>query len=63
MERVFNPPLADMQNEWLEAVLEGRKFKAIWVRIRGYHSIYSAAGLHVIVSAGRKLLEIWKITK
>lgn len=59
--RVFNPILADMQYEWMDAVGLKQPWKARWVRIRGYWHFWQSIGLQTLIGAIRKMLLIWKV--
>lgn len=62
MERVFEPALADMQSEWLDAIVADRPWKARWVRVRGYYAIAKAAGLQSVVGLVKQAVRLWKAT-
>jgi hypothetical protein len=51
---VFEPIIADMQDEYVQAVAAGRHQKARWVRLRGYWGLLEAAGF-------MKLLNVWDL--
>ncbi|HZS42073.1 MAG TPA: hypothetical protein VFF06_34830 [Polyangia bacterium] len=59
-EHVFDPVLADMQAEWLEATIQSQKWKAAWVRARGYWILGQHICAHLPVSAARAILHLWK---
>lgn len=59
MERVINPVLTDMHNDYCEALAEGRPLKASWARIRGYWSFWKALGLYALI---QNIKEIWKVS-
>ncbi|HLL47388.1 MAG TPA: hypothetical protein VK399_11810 [Longimicrobiaceae bacterium] len=40
---MLQPPIVDLQTEYIEAVAEGRKWKRRWVLVRGYWSVACAA--------------------
>lgn len=61
MERVFEPALADMQAEWLDAVVAGRQWKARWVRFRGYASLGNAIGLHSAMRLLKQAVKLWRM--
>jgi len=57
--RVFDPILADMQAEWVEAIARGRHYKASWIRLRGYWEIARAAGFHSLLRALRPIMTLF----
>jgi hypothetical protein len=57
MERVLQPILSDLLTEYFNALAEGRRFKAEWVRLRGYWSFWIAVGLHSVVSL---VVKVWQ---
>lgn len=57
--RVFEPALADMQTEWLEAMIRGEKWKAVWIRLRGYAALLSAVGLHGVVKTLEPIVRLF----
>jgi hypothetical protein len=60
MSRVFDPALADMQAEWGEAMVADARWKARWVRIRGYYSVARAASLNSLVGIVKQAIGLWK---
>lgn len=46
LERIVDPILADLQHEYSRAVVERRRWKAVWVRIGGYAGFTAAMVLH-----------------
>lgn len=58
---VFEPTIRDLRDEYNEALLEGRSWKARWVRSRGYWSFLNAAGLTSIVGVGKNVVKLWKL--
>lgn len=57
VSEVVTPILSDMQMEYFEALAENRKWKAMWVRIRGYWSFWKAMALFNIL---RAVANIWR---
>lgn len=51
LERVIDPIIADMQTEYCEALAAQRRFKAIWVCVRGYWCLVKATGLFALPNA------------
>jgi hypothetical protein len=49
MREIVIPILADMQFEHKEAISAGRKWMALWDRVRGCHSFLQALGIDCIV--------------
>jgi len=60
---VFDPVVADVQQEWIEAVAAGRKWHAAWVRVRGYLTLLQHAMAQLPMSFGRAMYEMWKASK
>lgn len=60
--RVFDPIIADLQHEYIEALGKGEKWKAGWVRVRGYWGFWKAVGLQTVIGqiVGR-ILGLFKI--
>ena len=54
---IAKPAIADMQHEYFEALAEGRKIKAVWVRVRGVLSFWLALGAARIAKAA---LNVWR---
>ena len=49
-ERVFDQTIADMQLEWQEAIIHGRKEQARWVQVRGVLTVFLTAAVHVVAT-------------
>lgn len=60
MERVFDPVLADMQEEWQRAMVTGAEWKASWVRVRGHYTLAKTAGLQSVVALAKQAAGLWK---
>lgn len=63
MERVFDPMLADMLDEYLEALANGRLWKARWIRFRYYLDLGRVVGLKSIVDVVKEVVGLWKVFK
>lgn len=59
MARVFDPILADMQHEWMEAIAKNRFAQAKWIRFRGYWSFVVAGGLYAVVKAVSPIIKLF----
>jgi hypothetical protein len=59
-ERVFQPILADMQQEYFEALQEGNGRKAQWVMWCGRLAFIAAAVAQIPVSAMKLIVRLWK---
>lgn len=57
VEQIAAPLIADMQFEYNEALFEGRKYKAMWVRVRGGWSFFKTLGMYSVL---RTFVEIWR---
>lgn len=60
-EDVFLPTVTDLQDEYMEALAQGRTHKARWVRIRGYWSFFAAMGLQSGVGALKRAVQLWRL--
>lgn len=63
VNQIFEPIIADMQVEYLDALAEGRHAKAKWVLVRGYSSFWYAFVLHTVGSLVRVAVQVWKFFK
>lgn len=61
MERVFQPMLADMRDEYYAALAEGRIWKARWVRCAYYWAFLKSIGLHSLVTTVKEVASLWKL--
>ena len=59
-EAVFDQIIFDMREEYNEALFDGKRWKARWIRVRGTSAIFTAMGLHRIGSLAKKVVLIWK---
>lgn len=59
-ELVLEPTLRDLYDEYCQALLERRPWKARWVRIRGYLSFWSAVFAQAPISVIKMVYQIWK---
>lgn len=60
-ERVFQQAIADMREEYNEAILANKKWRARFIVVRGNFSVISAASLHLPVSIVRIVTTFWKV--
>jgi hypothetical protein len=60
-ERVFDPMLADMREEYFEALAKGRKWKARWEVLKYYGQFARVIPFHALVAIGKQIVEIWKL--
>ncbi len=60
MHNVFEPLLADIQAEWLEANQADQRARAAWICLRGYVNIIQHVGAQGLVSSVRLLFNLWK---
>lgn len=60
-ERIFQPTISDMREEYFEALSADRRWKARLVVLRGYLAYLSAAALHAPLSLVRVLGAIWRL--
>jgi len=56
LEHLVYPILSDLQIEYCDALAQGRRAKAIWVRVRGYWAFCKALGLHGALETFAELL-------
>jgi len=61
-ERVFEPALADMQNDYFSALDCGNTIKARWIHLRGLGNIVFTCFSQLSVSAIKIIIDIWKIS-
>ena len=59
-EKVFVPIIADMREEYFEALSQSRIWKARWVRIRGTYSFFAAMGLDRAFAFVSFFVKAWK---
>ena len=59
-ERVFEQAIADMREEWLEAIVADKKRLAIWIQVRGYFGLAMAVCLQSGVNLAKRVVQIWK---
>jgi hypothetical protein len=60
-EEVLEPVLSDLQEEYFEALRQGARGKAQWVRVRGYCAFWTHVGLLVPGTLFRALVTLWKM--
>lgn len=58
-ERVFQPLISDMQEEYFDALAEKRERHAKWVHVRGYLTLILTVAAHAKTSVGKI---VWKLT-
>lgn len=63
MSRVFDPVIAEIQNEWYEAVRDGRERLAGWVFVRGLIIVLWTVLFYVVMSFARAAVDMWKLLK
>lgn len=61
-ERVFDSILADMQEEYFEALDKGYKWKMRWIHIRGIICVLTTVMSQLPVSLVKIVTEIWKVS-
>ena len=60
-EQVYDPLISDLRIEYCEALAENRRWKARWVRARGYLSFLTAVSAHAAASGGHLVVRVWRI--
>jgi len=60
-EEILEPVLSDLQEEFFEALSQGARRKAQWVRVRGYCNFWINVVLMVPVTVTRTLVALWKM--
>lgn len=60
VDAVLGPTICDFQHEYEQALSEGRKRKAEWVRLRGYWSFWSAVIAQLPISLAKRIYELWR---
>jgi hypothetical protein len=61
-EGVFDQVIADIREEWQEAMIAGHTRRACWIRIRGYGILALTIVTHGIGTVGAKVREFSKLT-
>jgi hypothetical protein len=59
-ERVFQPTIADLQREYLDALAQDRLWKARWIWLRGHYSFWVAFLCQLPISWMRLVFDLWK---
>jgi hypothetical protein len=59
-DRVVKPAIADMRHEYCEAMAEGSKLWALWIRVRGTFGLLLALGLYRLT---KTLWDVWRSVK
>lgn len=60
IDRVFKPAVSDMQKEHIDALAEGKTWKARWVVVRGYWSVGAAVVAQAPISVVKLFVALWK---
>lgn len=60
LQLVVVPVISDMREEYFEALLQNRIWKARWVRVRGTWSFFAAMGLDRAFVFGSFFVRAWK---
>ncbi|WP_423925793.1 hypothetical protein [Candidatus Palauibacter sp.] len=60
-EQIYDPLISDLRFEYFEALASNRRWKARWVRARGYGSFLTAVLAHVAASGGHLVFRVWRI--
>jgi hypothetical protein len=59
-DRVVKPAIADMRHEYCEAMAEGSKLWALWIRVRGTFGLLLALGLYRLT---KTFWDVWRSVK
>ena len=59
--KVFEPIIADLHEEYFEALDKRRHWKMRWIRIRYTWAFFSAIGLNISLSTIKKIVDLWKV--
>jgi hypothetical protein len=60
-EAVFAQAIADMREEYFEALDQGQRNKARWIVVRDHIGLALTVGLYVATTVGKKVGGIWKL--
>ena len=60
-EQIYDPLVSDLRIEYFEALAANRRWKARWVRARGYGSFLTAVLAHAVGSGGHLVVRVWRI--
>ena len=60
-EQIYDPLLSDLRLEYCEALAANRRWKARWVRARGYGSFLTAGLAHAAASGGHLVVRVCRI--
>jgi hypothetical protein len=58
---ILEPILRDLLDEYCDALSRGEYGKALWVRVRGYWSFWSAVIAQAPISVVKKIYQVWKM--
>lgn len=59
VEKVFQDVVAEMREEYFEAITAGEKWKSRWIVVRGNAALMLSAIAYVAVTVGKKIKGIW----
>ena len=62
-EAIFRQAIADMREEYFEALAAGKTRKAKWIWFRGVWSIWAAIVMDIPLTATRMAVKIWKASQ
>ena len=60
-EQIYDPLISDLRLEYFEALASNRRWKARWVRTRGYGGFLAAMLAHAGGSGGHLVVRVWRI--
>ncbi len=60
-EQIYDPLISDLRLEYFEALAANRRWKARWVRARGYGSFLTAGLAHAAASGGHHVVRVCRI--
>ena len=60
-EQIYDPLISDLRLEYCEALAANRRWKARWVRARGYGSFLTAGLAHAATSGGHHVVRVCRI--
>ena len=60
-EQIYDPLISDLRVEYCEALASNRRWKARWVRARGYGSFLTAGLAHAAASGGHHVVRVCRI--
>jgi len=62
-QKVLEPTLRDLFDEYCEALKTGNPWKARWVRFRGYWSFWSAVIAQLPISLLKTVYTLWESSR